>query len=137
LQIKLNPKTVCAILACPAFQQQKKDKKMSNKEKTVIDQERPSLPSDYRRENYCKFPKLRSELIADLEIGRSAKESAKRLCISEATYYKYKGLVCCQLGKVFIVPEEKAFLERHSPSIKPATISTPTAAPRRKGHECI
>jgi hypothetical protein len=93
---------------------------MSNEKKTPTREAKAAPDTEFRRENYCTFPKIRSALIADLETGRSAKESAKALGISEQTYYKYKGLICCQLGKVFTVPEEKAFLERHTHSAKPA-----------------
>jgi hypothetical protein len=80
--------------------------------------------SSFYKENYYKYPRVRSALIADLEAEVPAKESAKKLGISEQTYYKYKGLVSCELGKIFIVPEEKTFLERHK---QPAAMSSQTA----------
>lgn len=67
----------------------------------------------FRKENYCKYGNIAQRLIRDLEAGKSAKESAQALGISLQTYYKYKGIASIETGKVFTVPEERKFIERH------------------------
>jgi hypothetical protein len=67
---------------------------------------------EIRRENYCKYGMVHKKLLEYLEDGVSAKFTAKELHISLPTYYKYKSIATIETGKIFVSPEEIAFMER-------------------------
>lgn len=66
----------------------------------------------FRKDNYCKYNRVRDDLIRYLELQKSAKDSAKELGISLQTYYKYKSIASIETGRVYEAPEERKFIER-------------------------
>ena len=64
------------------------------------------------RNNSCKYNLVREKLLKCLEDGKSSHECAVDLRISIPTINRYKCCLSAELGKPFIVPEEKQFVER-------------------------
>jgi hypothetical protein len=69
-------------------------------------------PTPQYKNNSCKYNLVREKLLKCLEDGKSSRECAVDLRISIPTINRYKCCLSAELGKPFIVPEEKQFVER-------------------------
>ena len=65
-----------------------------------------------RRENYCKFNMVESSLGHMLERSVPIKEITANLGISLPTFYKYKNLLSAKNNRLYVSPEEEAFLKK-------------------------
>ena len=76
-------------------------------------QERPQTAKPFvRRENYCKFNMVESSLGHMLERSVPIKEITANLGISLPTFYKYKNLLSAKNNRLYVSPEEEAFLKK-------------------------
>lgn len=64
------------------------------------------------KQNYCKFNKVRGQLLYHLQNQTPIKQACADIGISQPTYYKYKNILSITNKLIYISPEEQKFIDK-------------------------